>query len=46
MPGLCLHADEAARLLDLRPAGCRVVLEHLVEAGQLRRDDKGRYLRG
>src|SRR3954447_1777814 len=46
MPGLCLQSDEAARLLDLRSATCRVVLEHLVESGQLRRDDKGRYLRG
>ena len=45
MAGLSLQAEEAARLLDLRPTTCRLVLDHLVDSGQLRRDGKGRYCR-
>jgi hypothetical protein len=43
MPGLSLHLNQAARLFDLRPSTCRVVLDHLVTAGRLRRTADGQY---
>lgn len=45
MPGLALQSDEAARLFDVHPTICRLVLDHLVDSGQLRRDGNGRYCR-
>jgi len=45
MPGLQLHVDEAARLFGLRPATCRIVLDSLVDEGELRRTDESRYVR-
>jgi len=44
MPGLCLHANQAARLFGLRPATCQVVLDDLVATGKLRRGNDGQYL--
>ena len=44
MPGLCLHANQAARLFGLRPATCQVVLDDLVATGKLRRAHDGQYV--
>lgn len=44
MPGSRLNAEEAGRLCGFPATTCRVVLDDLVEAGELRRDDAGRYL--
>jgi predicted transcriptional regulator of viral defense system len=44
MPGLHLHVAEAARLFGLRPTTCRVVLDALVEDGELRRTAEGKYV--
>jgi len=46
MPGLCLHLNQAARLFDIRPETCQLVLDHLVGEGKLRRLDDGQYVRG
>jgi hypothetical protein len=43
MPGLSLHLPQAARLFGIKPVACRVVLDHLVEDGQLRRTPDGQY---
>jgi DNA-binding IclR family transcriptional regulator len=43
MPGLNLRVDEAARLFDLRPNTCEIVLNDLVREGWLRRNFSGRY---
>jgi hypothetical protein len=45
MPGLCLHANQAARLFDLPPSTCQIVLDDLVTQGKLRRASDGQYLR-
>lgn len=45
MPGLQLHVSDAARLFGLRSSTCHMVLEALVELGQLRRIDDGSYVR-
>jgi len=44
MPGLILHARQAARLFGLREEICRVVLADLVRAGKLRCSNDGQYL--
>jgi len=44
MPGLCLYANQAARLFGLRAATCQVVLDDLVASGKLRRAHDGQYL--
>ena len=43
MPGLTLHVNQAARLFGLRTATCRIILDDLVRAGQLRRAVDGQY---
>jgi hypothetical protein len=43
MPGLSLHAHQAARLFGLRQSTCVVVLNDLVRNGQLRRCSDGQY---
>jgi len=43
MPGLSLHLSQAARLFGVKPIACRVVLDHLVEDGKLRRTQDGQY---
>lgn len=43
MPGLTLHVNQAARLFGLRISTCRIVLDDLVHAGQLRRAADGQY---
>jgi hypothetical protein len=43
MPGLSLLLPQAARLFGVRPVTCQVVLDHLVEDGQLRRTPDGQY---
>ena len=43
MPGLSLHLPQAARLFGIKPVACRVVLDHLVEDGKLRRTPDGQY---
>lgn len=45
MPGLQLRVSDAARLFGLRSCTCHMVLEALVESGQLRRIDDGSYVR-
>jgi hypothetical protein len=40
MPGLRLTLPQAARFFGLEPARCRVVLETLVQAGQLVSDGR------
>jgi DNA-binding IclR family transcriptional regulator len=45
MPGLQLQVDEAVRLFGLRPSTCQVVLDALVDQGELRRTDDGAYVR-
>ena len=44
MPGLILHAPQAARLFGIRDETCRIVLTDLVRAGKLRRASDGQYL--
>ena len=44
MPGLCLRAEQAARLFALRTRVCEVVLNHLAGEGKLRRDWQGQYM--
>jgi hypothetical protein len=46
MPGLCLHANQAARLFGIRRGTCEVILEDLVAQGKLRRAADGQYLSG
>jgi DNA-binding IclR family transcriptional regulator len=43
LPGLTLHVNQAARLFGLRIATCRIILNDLVRAGQLRRAADGQY---
>lgn len=43
MPGLSLHAHQAARLFGLRETTCLVVLDDLVKQGRLRRAADGQY---
>lgn len=43
MPGLTLHASQAARLFGLRPRTCQIVLDDLVREGRLRRAPDGQY---
>jgi hypothetical protein len=43
MPGLCLTLAQAARFWTVDRATCAVVLDVLVERGELRRGDDGRY---
>ena len=43
MPGLCLTIRQAARLWNLEPAACRVMLEQLVADHLLTRTLDGRY---
>lgn len=43
MPGLCLQLKQAARLFELRPTTCQIVLDDLVRNGQLRRTADGQY---
>jgi hypothetical protein len=43
MPGLSLYVSQAARLFGVRPDACRVVLDQLVDDGQLRRGEDGQY---
>ncbi len=45
MPGLQLHVKDAARLFGLRATTCRIVLDALIDEGELRRTDEGRYVR-
>ena len=45
MPGLSLHANQAARLFGLRQSTCAVVLEDLVAHGQLHRTPDGQFVR-
>jgi hypothetical protein len=45
MPGLCLRLDQAAKLFDLTPETCQVVLDDLVRAQHLRCDARGQYIR-
>jgi hypothetical protein len=44
MPGLCLHANQAARLFGLPRSTCQIVLDDLVTQGKLRRASDGQYL--
>ena len=44
MPGLILHAQQAARLFGVRDETCQVVLTDLVRAGKLRRASDGQYV--
>ena len=44
MPGLILHADQAARLFGVSDETCRIVLTDLVQVGKLRRASDGQYL--
>jgi len=44
MPGLCLTADQAARLWGMDPGACIGVLQRLVDAGRLRCLPRGRYV--
>jgi len=46
MPGLSLHANQAARLFGLQPNTCAVVLDDLVAQGKLRRTPDGQFVRG
>jgi hypothetical protein len=43
MPGLSLHLQQAARLFGIHPSTCQVVLDGLVNDGQLRRSADGQY---
>jgi hypothetical protein len=43
MPGLSLHVSQAARLFGVQPVTCQVVLDRLVDDGQLRRSADGQY---
>jgi hypothetical protein len=43
-PGLCLCAEDAARLIGLEAETCRAVLEDLVRARRLRRTAGGQYV--
>ena len=43
MPGLTLHVNQAARLFGLPISTCRIVLDDLVHARQLRRAADGQY---
>ena len=43
MPGLRLSSPQAMRLWSVDPAACNRVLDGLIEAGFLRRDQDGRY---
>ena len=45
MPGLRLSREQAMRLWSLDRAACGRVLDTLIEAGFLRRDQHGRYAR-
>ncbi|MFA5909177.1 MAG: hypothetical protein WC815_10405 [Vicinamibacterales bacterium] len=45
MPGLRLRAEQAMRLWSLDRATCERLLDDLVGAGFLQRDDTGRYVR-
>lgn len=45
MPGLRLSLDQAVRLWALDRYSCQTVLERLVDAGFLVRDDRGLYRR-
>jgi hypothetical protein len=45
MPGLSLHANQAARLFGVRQSTCAVVLEDLVADGKLRRTPDGQFVR-
>ena len=45
MPGLSLHANQAARLFGLQQSTCAVVLEDLVAQGKLRRTPDGQFVR-
>lgn len=43
MPGLRLSRQQALRLWSVDPTACGRVLDGLIEAGFLRRDQYGRY---
>ena len=43
MPGLSLHLSQAARLFGVHPEACQLVLDRLVDEGQLRRNSDGQY---
>jgi hypothetical protein len=43
MPGMRLTEAQARRLWNLARPECDAALEHLVETGELVRDQKGRY---
>lgn len=44
MPGLQLTAPQAARLLGIQPHVCGPLLDHLIDAGVLRRGQRGHYV--
>jgi DNA-binding IclR family transcriptional regulator len=44
MPGLQLTSAQAARLLGIDPQECRVLLDHLIQHGVLRRRERGHYV--
>jgi hypothetical protein len=44
MPGLSLHLAQAARLFGLKRTTCELVLEYLVDRGELRRARDGQYV--
>ena len=43
MPGLCLQANQAARLFGVSESTCRIVLDDLVNDGLLRKSADGQY---
>jgi hypothetical protein len=43
MPGMRLTLDQATRLWALDHRTCETVLDHLMAAGYLVRDDRGQY---
>jgi predicted transcriptional regulator of viral defense system len=43
-PSLCLSIEDGVRSFGVSPETCRLVLEDLVSAGQLRRTDRGQYV--
>jgi DNA-binding IclR family transcriptional regulator len=45
MPGLCLTATQAARLLSIREPEAKTLLDELVHEGLVVRDDEGLYRR-
>ncbi len=44
MPGLQLTAPQAARLLSIQVQVCALLLDRLIDAGVLRRGQRGHYV--